>query len=36
VIRDDAWLHLRAAAIDLRRPITPGSTGADGNWALAS
>jgi hypothetical protein len=34
-IKNDAWLHLRAAAINLRRLITLGLTGADGHWALA-
>ncbi|MGR6966286.1 transposase [Geodermatophilus sp. URMC 61] len=29
VTNNDAWLHLRAAAIDLRRVLTLGLTGAD-------
>jgi hypothetical protein len=36
VARNDAWLHLRAAAINLRRLLTLGLTGTDGHWALAS
>ena len=36
VAKNDAWLHLRVAAIDLRRLLTLGLTGADGHWALAS
>jgi hypothetical protein len=35
VPNNDAWLHLRAAAINLRRLLTLGLTGADGQWALA-
>jgi hypothetical protein len=34
--KNDAWLHLRAAAINLRRLLTLGLTGTDGRWALAS
>jgi hypothetical protein len=36
VIRNDAWLHLRAAAINLRRLLTLGLTGTQGHWALAA
>jgi hypothetical protein len=36
VSKNDAWLHLRAAAINLRRLLTLGLTGADRRWALAS
>ena len=36
VAKNDAWLHLRAAAIDLRRLLTLGLTSTDGNWALAT
>ena len=36
VLKNDAWLHLRVAAIDLRRLITLGLTGTGGHWALAS
>jgi Transposase DDE domain/Transposase domain (DUF772) len=36
VAKNDAWLHLRAAAINLRRLTTLGLTGTDGHWALAS
>jgi IS5 family transposase len=36
VPKNDAWLHLRAAAINLRRLLTLGLTGTDGHWALAS
>jgi hypothetical protein len=35
VSKNDAWLHLRAAAIN-RRLLTLGLTGTDGRWALAS
>ncbi len=34
--KNDAWLHLRAAAIDLRRLLALGLTGTNGHWALAS
>ncbi len=36
VTKNDAWLHLRAAAINLRRLLTLGLTGPAGSWALAS
>jgi hypothetical protein len=36
VLKNDAWLHLRVAAINLRRLLTLGLTGAEGRWALAS
>jgi hypothetical protein len=36
MVRNDAWLHLRAAAINLRRLLTLGLTGSNGHWALAS
>jgi hypothetical protein len=36
VTKNDAWLHLRAAAINLRRLLTLGLTGTDGQWALTS
>ena len=36
VAKNDAWLHLRAAAINLRRLITLGLTDSNGRWALAS
>ena len=35
VAKNDAWLHLRAAAINLRRLLTLGLTDTDGTWALA-
>jgi hypothetical protein len=35
VVKNDAWWHLRAAAINLRRLLTLGLTGTDGQWALA-
>jgi hypothetical protein len=35
VLRNDAWLRLRAAVINLRRLLTLGLTGTDGHWALA-
>ncbi len=36
VIKNDAWLHLRVAAINLRRLIALGLTGDQNGWALAS
>ena len=36
VAKNDAWLHLRVAAIDLRRLLNLGLTGTPGHWALAS
>ena len=36
VIKNDAWLHLRVAAIDLRRLLNLGLTGTPGHWALSS
>jgi len=36
IAKNDAWLHLRVAAIDLRRLLTLGLAGNDGHWALAS
>jgi hypothetical protein len=36
VTKNDAWLHLRVAAINLRRLLGLGLTGTDGRWALAS
>ena len=36
VFKNDAWLHLRVAAINLRRLLTLGLTDGDGRWALAS
>jgi hypothetical protein len=36
VTKNDAWLHLRAAAMNLRRLLTLGLTGTDRHWALAS
>ncbi len=35
VIRNNAWLHLRVAAINLRRLLNLGLTGLDGTWTLA-
>ena len=35
VVTNDAWLHLRAAAINLRRLVTLGLTSTDGSWAVA-
>jgi hypothetical protein len=35
VAKNDAWLHLRTAAINLRRLLTLGLTGTDGRWALS-
>jgi hypothetical protein len=36
VAKNDAWLHLRVAAIDLRRLLALGLTGTAGSWAIAS
>jgi hypothetical protein len=36
VVKNDAWLHLRVAAINLRRLLNLGLTGTTGSWALAS
>ena len=36
VFNNDAWLHLRVAAINLRRLLALGLAGTDGHWALAS
>ena len=36
VLKNDAWLHLRVAAINLRRLLNLGLTGTPGHWALAS
>jgi hypothetical protein len=36
VFKNDAWLHLRVAAINLRRLLTLGLTGTDGHWALTT
>jgi len=36
VAKNDAWLHLRVAAVNLRRLLNLGLTGAPGHWALAS
>jgi hypothetical protein len=33
--KNNAWLHLRVAAINLRRLLTLGLTGTDGHWTLA-
>src|SRR3954453_15778011 len=35
VVNNDAWWHLRCAAINLRRLLTLGLTRTDGRWALA-
>ena len=35
VVKNDAWLHLRVAAINLRRLLTLGLTGPPSQWALA-
>jgi hypothetical protein len=34
--KNDAWLHLRVAAIDLRRLLNLGLAGSDGHWGLAA
>ena len=35
VLKNDAWLHLRVAAVNLRRLLTTGLTGTSGGWALS-
>ncbi len=35
VAKNDAWLHLRTAAINLRRLLALGLTGSSGHWVLA-
>ncbi len=35
VLKNDAWLHLRVAAVNLRRLLTMGPTGTSGGWALS-
>jgi hypothetical protein len=35
VLNNDAWLHLRVAAVNLRRLLALGLTRTDGQWALA-
>lgn len=34
VLKNDTWLHHRAAALNLRRMITLGLTRTDGAWTL--
>jgi hypothetical protein len=34
VLNNDAWLHLRVAAINLRRLLTLGLADTDSRWAL--
>lgn len=36
VVKNDAWLHLRAAAINLRRLLVLGLDHREGTWALAA
>jgi hypothetical protein len=36
VIKNDAWWHLRVAAINLRRLLNLGLTGGGGHWILAT
>lgn len=36
VLKNDAWLHLRVAAVNLRRLLTLGLTRVDGQWILAT
>ena len=36
IAKNNAWLHLRVAAIDLHRLLNLGLTGTPGHWALAS
>jgi hypothetical protein len=35
VITNDVWLHLRTAAINLRRLLNLGLTGTAGDWAFS-
>ena len=35
-LKNDAWLHLRVTAINLRRLLALGLAGTDGHWALGS
>jgi hypothetical protein len=35
VLKNDAWLHLRVAAVNLRRLLAMGLTGTSGRWALS-
>jgi hypothetical protein len=35
VTKNDAWLHLRVAAVNLRRLLTLGLTGSHGAWTLS-
>src|SRR4051794_29495333 len=36
MIKNDAWWHLRAAAVNLRRLLALGLTGTDRHWAIAA
>jgi IS5 family transposase len=36
VFKNDAWLHIRAAALNLRRLVNLGLARTDGIWMLAS
>ena len=36
VAKNDAWLHLRVAGINLRRLLTLGLTGTNGHWTLST
>jgi hypothetical protein len=35
MLKNDAWLHLRVAAINLRRLLAMGLTGTSGGWAVS-
>ena len=35
ITKNDAWLHHRTAALNLRRLLTPGLEHRDGAWAIA-
>ena len=35
VVKNNAWLHHRVAALNLRRLLTLGLTSTNGTWALA-
>lgn len=35
VVKNDAWFHHRAAAVNLRRLVTHGLTSQHGTWVLA-
>ena len=36
IAKNSDWLHLRVAALNLRRLLNLGLTGTNGHWALTS